>query len=204
MLTLTETGGPLTAASRTNGSCHPASVGFRELSGNPALAGFDHSVLGRQSVAPRRDIEIERTEGRRLPECLLGANGVALANGQRFADDLRKRGASKGLSTIRGGNRDAWITALHEAWAINVVSFDIVRALGESPAWPIRYMARILTRGERLAIVAGKFLFWPLFLAWFIDPRCASNGACGVFFLGRGGCGRLGLCEAISYYHGVH
>ena len=83
------------------------------------------------------------------------------------------------------------------------IASGIIGGPGESLVWSIRYLARAVSRSDKIGSLVGLCFFWLRYLDRLADGRRAVDSACGVFFLGRLADRRMTPREAIAYYPGI-
>jgi len=73
---------------------------------------------------------------------------------------------------------------------------------GLSLFWSLRYFIRALTRSDKVATALAMPFFWLRYLDRLADPRFASDGANGVYFIGRRSERSLRPRQMLAYYPG--
>jgi hypothetical protein len=68
--------------------------------------------------------------------------------------------------------------------------------------WSIRYFVRALARSDKIATALSMPFFWLRFVDRVADERYASDGANGVYFIGRRAKRALRPRQMVSYYPG--
>lgn len=91
-------------------------------------------------------------------------------------------------------------------WLFNnfeIIESGVVAGLGTALIWSIRYFFTAMFRSRKIGALFSYFFFWLRFFDRFMPSSYSSDGASGVYFMGKKSSNQLQPDEIIKFYRGV-